>query len=172
MEKLYFLVTGLKTWTDRDPHQFLHHYFIENGAFTTSFLIALVVALLGLLFFYGWLGNFSNRLSTLPSWIVTLIVVGLITMVVTQVMVIGSYDSQTGFFDDVTQYAQELRQNESNNTVAQFDTDVDNIRSTMSNGCDVVYVLNLWNMILSLIIFFLCSLGVKRFTRYAIAIPF
>ena len=172
MEKLYFLVTGQDTWTQKDPHQFLHHYFIENGAFTTCFLIAIVVAILGLLIYYGWIGNVSNRLSTLPTWIVTFIVVGLITLAVTQVVVIGSLDNQTGFFDDVTQHAQELRQSVSNNALTQFDTEVNNIRNTMHNGCDVVYVLDLWNMFISLFIFFLLSLGVKRFTRYCIAIPF
>ena len=42
----------------------------------------------------------------------------------------------------------------------------------MDKGCDVTWTLDLWNTAISLIIFFFISLGVKRMTKYAIAIPF
>jgi len=159
MENLYYFVTNMSTWTNMDPRQFLYHYFVTNGAFTTSFLIALVVAIVGLLLFYGWIGMTSSRLSTLTTWAVTLVFV-------------GSLSSQTGFFEDATQYAQQLRENEPDETLAQFEQQVTQIRDLMDKGCDVTWTLDLWNTAISLIIFFLFSLGVKRMTKYAIAIPF
>lgn len=172
MEKLYFLVTRMTTWTENDPRQFLDHYFIESGAFTTSFLIALVIAICGLLLFYGWIGMSSTRLSNGATWVVTLLAVGLITLVVTQVAVIGSLDSQTGFFENATQYAQQLRGQEPNETIAEFEQLAQNIRETMDKGCNVVYALDLWNTFLAVIIFFAGSVVAKRYTRYAIAVPF
>lgn len=172
MENLYFFVTNASTWTDMDPRQFLYHYFVTNGAFTTCFLIALSVAIVGLLLFYGWIGMASSRLSTLTTWAVTLVFVGLVTFALTQVSVIGSLSSQTGFFEDATQYAQTLRAAEPDETLAQFEQQVTNIRDFMDNGCDVTWILDLWNTALSVLIFFLISLGVKRMTKYAIAIPF
>ena len=172
MENLYYFVTNMSTWTNMDPRQFLYHYFVTNGAFTTSFLIALVVALVGLLLFYGWIGMTSSRLSTLTTWAVTLVLVGLVTFALTQVSVVGSLSSQTGFFEDATQYAQQLRENEPDETLAQFEQQVSQIRDLMDKGCDVTWTLDLWNTAISLIIFFFISLGVKRMTKYAIAIPF
>lgn len=109
MENLYYLVMSMSTWNQNDPRQFLHHYFVENGAFVTSFAIALAVALIGLLVFYAWFGMASNRLSNRTTWFVTLVVVGLVTLVLTQLMVIGSADSLTGFFKDAADHAAELR---------------------------------------------------------------
>lgn len=172
MENLYFLVTNMSTWTSMDPRQFLYHYFVTNGAFTTSFLIALAVAIIGLLLFYGWIGMCSSRLSNLTTWAITLALVGLLTFALTQVSVVGSLSSQTGFFEDATQYAQTLRTIEPDETLSQFEEQVAQIRDLMDKGCDVTWTLDLWNTALSLLIFILISLGVKRLTKYAIAIPF
>lgn len=172
MENLYFFVTNMSTWTDADPRQFLYHYFVTNGAFTTSFLIALVVAIIGLLLFYAWIGMTSSRLSNLSTWAVTLALVGLVTFALTQVSVVGSLSNQTGFFEDATQYAQQLREREPDETLAQFEQQVVQIRDLMDQGCDVTWTLDLWNTCISLIIFFVFSIGVKGVTRYAIAIPF
>ena len=172
MENLYFFVTNMLTWNNMDPRQFLYHYFVTNGAFTTSFLIALVVAIVGLLLFYGWIGMTSNRLSSLTTWFITLVLVGLVTFALTQISVIGSLSSNTGFFQDATQYAQQLRETEPDETLMQFEQQVTQIRDLMNQGCDVTWTLDLWNTTISLGIFFLLSLGVKRLTKYAIAIPF
>ena len=120
MENLYYFVTNMSTWTNMDPRKFLYHYFVINGAFTTSFLIALVVAIVGLLLFYGWIGMTSSRLSTLTTWAVTLVLVGLVTFALTQVSVVGSLSSQTGFFEDATQYAQQLREKRSRSSRRYF----------------------------------------------------
>lgn len=176
MENLYYFVTTLTTWNQYDPNGFLNHYFIKDGAFVTCFLIALAVAVVGLLLFYGWIGMSSSRLSKLSTWLVTFVCVGLITMAATQLVVIGSEVSDTGFFGDATEFAQaELRP--AANKISQeegqkFDREFNDIRDKMDKGCDVVYVLDLWNTGISLIIFFVGSLGVKRLTRYAIAVPF
>ncbi len=172
VENLYFLVTNTSTWTSGDPRQLLDHYFIENGAFTTSLLIALGVAVVGLLIFYGWIGMSSNRLSNLPTWLVTLCSVGLITLGMTQMTVVGSQDSQTGFFEDAQQYVPVLKEGVPDADMNAFNNDVENIREAMDKGCDVVYTLDLWNMAIALVIFFVGSIAVKRMTRYAIAIPF
>lgn len=171
MENLYYLVMRMTTWTDNDPRQFLHHYFVQEGAFVTCFAIALAIAVIGLLVFYGWFGMASNRLSNRTVWFVTLIVVGLVTLAVTQLVVIGSLDSLTGFFNDVASHASDLRQNVPQDQVGIFDLQVQQIKDTISKGCDVTWALDLWNTAISLIIFVVMSFVVKRFTRYAIAVP-
>ena len=176
MENLYYFVTTLTTWEHYDPRGFLNNYFIENGAFVTCFLIALAVAVVGLLLFYGWIGMSSSKLSKLSTWIVTFVCVGLITMAATQLVVIGSDASNSGFFGNATEYAQtKLRPAAikiSPEEGQKFEREFNDIRGKMDKGCDVVYVLDTWNMGISLIIFFVGSLGVKRLTRYAISVPF
>lgn len=172
MENLYYLVMRMSTWTQNDPHQFLHHYFVENGAFVTSFAIALAVAFIGLLVFYGWFGMVSNRLSNRTIWVVVLLVVGLVTFALTQLIVIGSMDNLTGFFNDAATFASELKKNVPLDKLSDFTQQVDQIKNAISDGCDVTWALDLWNTAISLIVFFVGSLLAKRFTRYAIAIPF
>lgn len=177
MDNLYFFVTQMTTtWNQFDPRGFLNHYFIENGAFVTCFLIALAVAVVGLLLFYGWIGMASSKLSKLSTWLVTFVCVGLITMAATQMVVIGSDASNTGFFRDATEYAQNKLRPDANKISPEegqkFEREFNDIREKMDKGCDVVYVLDLWNTGISLIIFFVGSIGVKRLTRYAISIPF
>ena len=175
MENLYFFVTNLSSWND--PDHYLFHYFIKSGGFVTCFLIALIVAIVGLLLFYGWIGMVSPRLSKLSTWLVTFVCVGLITMAATQLVVIGSNNSGTGFFENAQQHRSELRRSAGDNHSGQdeidkLDSNYNKICDEMDKGCDVVYVLDTWNMGISLIIFFVGSLGVKRLTRYAIAVPF
>ena len=177
MENLYYFVTQLTTtWNQQDPRGFLNHYFVESGAFVTCFLIALVVAVVGLLLFYGWIGMTSPRLSKLSTWLVTFVAVGLITMAATQLAVIGSNESDNGFFGDATEYAQTKLRPAANDLGQEegrkFEQQFNDIRVKMDKGCDVVYVLDTWNMGISLIIFFVGSFCVKRLTRYAIAVPF
>ena len=173
MENLYFFVTSLSSFDD--PSRFLSFYFIESGGFVTCFLIALIVAIVGLLLFYGWIGMVSPRLSKLSTWLVTFVCVGLITMAATQLVVIGSNNNGTGFFENAQQRRSELREGAVRNgqdEIDKLDSNYNKICDEMDKGCDVVYVLDTWNMGISLIIFFVGSLGVKRLTRYAIAVPF
>ena len=172
IETIYSIVTNMSTWTGADPRQFLHHYFIVNGAFTTALLIALAVAAVALLLFYGWIGMQSNRLSNFNVWLVTLICATLCTAGITQLSVIGSDEGQTGFFADAADYAQTtLRPNTPNEAIVQFEQDYDNIVKTMDGACDVVLALDLWNALLTIIVFVALSFGVKGFTRYAISVP-
>lgn len=172
MENLYYLVMRMETWIQNDPRQFLYHYFVTDGAFVTSFAIALAIAVIGLLVFYGWFGMVSNRLSNRTVWFVTFVVVGLVTFALTQLIVIGSLDNLTGFFNDAANYASELKRNVPKEQLPIFNAQVEQIKNAISDGCDVTWALDLWNTLISLIIFFVGSILAKRFTKYAIAIPF
>lgn len=173
MKNLYFFVTMCKTWQYNDPKRFLHHYFITNDAFITCFLIALGAAIVGAALFYGWIGNQSVRLSKVSTWLVILLAVGLVSLGLTHLSVIGSAESQTGFFEDLISYRTELLNKEEipDEQFTQFETEVTQVREAMDKGCDVVYMLDLGNAILAIVFFFIISLCVKRFTTYAVAVP-
>lgn len=89
--------------------------------------------------------------------------------------VIGNSDAMTGIFKSIDEHRNELStQIPVNDTTARdnlFHTTTQ-IIDTLSNGCDVTYGLNISNVVVSIILFFIISLCVKNLTIHATHIPF
>lgn len=173
MDQIYFLVTKMTTWQTVDTYRFLPHYFIDNGGFTSAFVVALVVALIGIAIFYGWIGTSVDRLATVPVWLITMIVVGVVTFGVTQAVIIGSNAAQTGVFSDIVDFSAIQQQGLPSDLVPQFTANVQNLKERLDSvSCDVVLALNIENAVLSMLLFFLISIGVKKLPPFTKYIPF
>lgn len=173
MEQIYFLVKSMDTWTSGDPHLFLTHYFCTNHGFMSAFIVALGVAVLGAALFYGWIGNAADRLATIPVWLITTIVVGVVTLGLTQCIIIGSNTSQTGVFNDIVNYKQELQQSISDDKLNQFNQDVQNLITNIDSvSNEVVLSLNIENAVIAMLLFFIISICVKNLPPYTKSIPF
>lgn len=172
MNQIYFLVTAMETW--QLDGRFLPNYFITNGGFVSALVIALVVALFAIAIFYGWIGTSVDRLATVPVWIITMIIAGVVAFGVTQAVIIGSSNAQTGVFNDIVNYTNDLTKDEKDpNLAAQFLSQSQKLKEDLSSAtCDVVLALNLENAVLSMFFFFLMSLCVKKLPPFTKYIPF
>ena len=175
MEQIYFLVSQCETWLNNDPNGYLEHYFCSDGGFTHAFLIALAIAIVAAIVFYGWIGMAVNRLANLGVWLATLFADAVLTFIITQMSVIGNSDAMTGIFKSIEEHRSELSTKiPVNDTTGQdnLSNTTTQIIDTLSNGCDVTYGLNISNVIVSIVLFFVISLCVKKLTTHATHIPF
>lgn len=175
MKQIYFLVSQCETWLNNDPKGYLEHYFCSDGGFTHAFLIALAIAIVAAIMFYGWIGMTVNRLANLGVWLATLLADAVLTFIITQMSVIGNSDAMTGVFKSIEAHRSELStQIAVNDTTGQdnLSNTTTQIIETLSNGCDVTYGLNISNVVVSIVLFFIISLCVKKFTTHATYIPF
>lgn len=175
MKQIYFLVSQCETWLNNDPNGYLEHYFCSDGGFTHAFLIALAIAIVAAIVFYGWIGMAVNRLANLGVWLAILFADAVLTFIITKMSVIGNSGAITGIFKSIDEHRNELStQIPVNATTARdnlFNTTTQ-IIDTLSNGCDVTYGLNISNVVISIILFFIISLCVKNLTIHATHIPF
>lgn len=89
--------------------------------------------------------------------------------------VIGNSDAMTGVFKSIEEHRSELStQIPVNDTAGQdsLSNTTTQIIDTLSNGCDVTYGLNISNVVVSIVLFFVISLCVKKLTTHATHIPF
>ena len=175
MEKLYFLIAQCETWVKNDPNGYLYNYFIQEGAFLHAFLIALAVAALAAAIFYGWIGNAVAKLSNLPTWLCTTLLGAVVTFLATKMLVVGSNLAQTGIFQSIIEHKEELLkaippEDEvgRNNLISQ----TGKLVNTINDGCDVTNYLYLGNVVLVVLLFFIISLLVKKWTKFAVYVPF
>lgn len=173
MEKLYFLVSKCELYQSKGLCDFFGNYFSEGSGFMTSFLIALAVAVVGLIVFYGWFANFSYRLTNLGVWLTVLALVGIITIALTKVVVIGDSEPKSGFFAAANTYWENKIENESPEICKQITSNYNEVVEKMKEpACEVSINLYLTNLILSLLMFFGLSIVVKNFTIHGKSIPF
>lgn len=173
MEQIYFLVKSMGTWANGDPHLFLSHYFCQNGGFMSAFIIALGVAVVGAAIFYGWIGNAADRLATMPVWLITTVIIGVVSLGLTQLIIVGSSTSQTGLFNDIVNNKQELQKSIPDEKLDQFHQEVQTLITNLDSvSNDVVLSLNLENAVIAMLLFFIISICVKNLPPYTKSIPF
>lgn len=173
MDFLYFLVKKSSTYgVNEDPMSFLKNYFETEGAFNTSFYYALIVALVGILLFYGIFGMKIFKLATKAVYWITFGIVGLITAILTQLMVVGSKSGITGFFASVNNNFSSIVLNLEGEQLNLAMAQRQGIEEKMDGFCDAVLWLDITNAAVAIVLFFLFSLVVKNFTIHAKRIPF
>lgn len=169
------ILEGCDTWTT-DVNSYLSHYFLSTGegAFTTTFGIAVGVAAIFLLIFYGLFGYVLDKFSTRLVYWITFGLTFLVTWVATNFIVIGSANALTGVFGSINDYKESLQIACGTDIAAveELNVSTNALVQNLSDGCDVTLYLCLINSIVAVALFFLCSILVKRFTRYATAVPF
>lgn len=174
MEKLYSLVSQCKTWLNDDPNGFLQQFFVSENGFTHAFLIALIVAIVCIALFYGWIGMAVNKLSNLVTWLCTLLVDAVVTFVLTRIMVIGSNDVGTGIYHSITEKLPKILNmmgvgDDTGRSMVM--TQANTLKETLAHGCDVTNNLLLTNVIITVILFVIISFCVKGMTTHATHVP-
>lgn len=174
MDKLFILVEKTELWLNGDKLSLLPSYFVDGTGFSNALLIALAWALIGILVFYLFIGMRSVRLSNVPVWLCTLAAVGALTWLTTTKIVVGSYDGQTGFFQTADQIKTEklkkaLTDEERDEIKSKYTHTIEEMRKP---ACGTVLALNGTSVALALLVFFGASLGVKRMSTHASAVPF
>ena len=173
MDFLYFFVKSSEEYgVNEDPMSLLKNYFETEGAFNTSFIYALIVAILGLLLFYGFFGMKIYKLATKTVYWVISGVVSVVTLVLTQLMVVGSKSGITGFFASVNEYFSKIVLNLEGEQLNQAMDQRQEIEEKMDGFCSAVICLDITNAVVAFGIFLLFSILVKNITIHTKRIPF
>lgn len=166
-------LSGTELWQN-DNYNFLSNYFNAGGAATTSFLIAIIVAIVGLAIFYGIFGmKFPKVGSNRIVWLVIWVAVFGVTYLATDFFVIGDANNVTGIFDSMNTQVSELKNGAHVESIkVGYDTAYHAMVYQLSSGCGFNLTLLLVNSAIAFVVYGLGSLGVKRLTKYSINVPF
>ena len=173
--------------------QFYSDYFINSSVCWEVFGLGLLISVALCLVFYLGIGNYVYVLSKRITWLVFLIVSCVAVYFASQSYIIG-YDSDdlegsSGLYEQSYKtvgelcetYEREGRGEEASlvKDIAQDYRDVFKSGSSIDDDAEIEWKgralpgsIALVNMIYSLIVFFILSLCVKRYTIHARAIPF
>lgn len=178
MEKVYFLVSSLEHYVN-DAYSFHSTYFVNEGAFASAFLIAIIIALIAAVVFYFGICNFANKLSKHFVWLIALLISAGLSIVVTNVKIVGGEDngSYSGFYQSIDEvreiaaeeYAQNPEELKKVNEAATYLLDEALVGE--DNQYEVLDMLYLSNCIYTILFFLIFSILFKGFTKYGIAIP-
>lgn len=173
MDFLYFLVTSHDAWTN-DAYGFHAHYFSDLNTFTYSLLAMVAVgAVLSVAFYMGCCNGKSNALATRTNWWIMFAVTAVVAFCVSHFVFFGGESS--GFLAASDSFLNtELYQQYMNNQ-SEFDkcaNELANIKDAVANWNDVALMFSVTNLVIVLVIHFLTSMGVKRFTVHGSQIPF
>lgn len=174
MDFFYYFVTSLEQYTDK--FGFHSYYFVENGAFTEAFLYSAAIGVaIALAFYFGLCNGESAKPATRVNWFIGLLLVALAAYFAGDMMIIGSDGNPgTGFYAACQEFANNfMNQNIGNNqAVQECQMELNRILEELRKGNDVALMFNITNAVLSMLIYFLTSLGVKNFTKHGSQIPF
>lgn len=152
-------------------------YFSEGSALWNAILIDGVIALIVAGIFYFVFCN--KTIMTRISWVITLLIVGIVAYVATDKVVIGSLSDSgenTGFYASI----EETRSNLLDENVdaptevcEAINADVDEHINELHDGTSKLsFEFGLTNAVMTVIVYFLLSLGFKRLTKHGKSIPF
>lgn len=83
MKDLYFFVGNY----DKDPLRVFDYYFRHGtwagNGYVEALIIAIVLAIVGVVIFYYGIGRTSHKLSTMTTWAITAVMVGFLCFAVT-----------------------------------------------------------------------------------------
>lgn len=171
MELIYFLVTSLEAYADK--FGFHANYFVEKGAFLEGLLYSAGIgALIALLFYFGCCNGESVKPATRVNWLIGLFLVGLIAFFISDLFIIGSEGE--GFYASLDAIVREYCVNNSWDTlgIQERQIEMNTIVKNLKEGKDVALEVNLTNVFISMLVYFLISLGVKNYTKHGSQIPF
>lgn len=169
MSFLYFLVTSSKLYSDKLG--VYKEYFVNNGGFTSAFLIAVGVAfIVALLYYVGCRMSFSwARTST---WVITFIVAGAISYGATGIAT--GISSKRGALPQTVErmYKKKISVPGADKTVLdKAKQDIKREQNKGMFGCNPVNRLCWTNFILTLIFFYIFSILFNGFSGHGVNIP-
>lgn len=195
MKYFFFLVSGLEKY--KDAYGYHDHFFQTSGGFLWAIGAAFVVALVCAIVFYFGLCNSRKtfKAATMPVWVVTLIITGVVTFLFTSQVLIGHGSGAIGddeeeevdaaanngasqgklhnFYVDMEQYYNQSALNE-DITSDELDDRLqvkEEIIENLNQGEDVAMLFNLNATLYALLFFYIISLILKGFTKHGIMLP-
>ncbi len=190
-DKIYNFVTSTEAWkSDHGEISFHEQFFIHEKGFVAGSLGAVIIALVFAAIFYFGLCNSktSNKYATHWLWAIFLAVSGLVAFAYSDQVLIGNSATaeqmyelhvsdrpynvfyEYSFYKSIHLYEQE--NNASSSSQPEIQERSNKILDDLKKGEDVNMPFNMTNAVISLIAFFLISLGIKRFTINGKCIPF
>lgn len=180
MDKIFFFVTSANAY--KDAYQFHKNFFVDEGAFTIGLVLALIVGVVAALVFYFGCCNSKKTIKNANSgtWVVFLIVAGLVTSLIANFMIIGApkvKDSTSLFRSNSFYVANEKYYKERVNKISDSEAvkpilEVKNkIERDLNDGKDVRMSYSVGCGVYSLIFFLIVSFVVKGFTLHGAVIP-
>lgn len=174
MNKFYErFLSGTELW-ETDQYNFLTTYF-EHEAAITAFVIALIVAAVLMILFYGVFGmKFPKLGENRWVWVICLVASFLITWVATDAVVIGSDVPLSGVFQSIDNQMPDVLENAGSDPEAIEAANIakDTMYQELKDYCSFRMTLDLMNSLIGLLLFLLGSIVAKRFTKYSQNVPF
>lgn len=171
MKFLYFLVTDCPSYNDDLG---AYDFYFSNGGFTAAFLVALGVAGIAAIIYYGWC-KASFSFAKIGTWIATMIVAAVASFFITGLATGYSKDPDA---DTGIRQAVELKYQENVDAMTMDITELDNARDNMHQALDggifhnnVIFRLCITNLVLTIILFYLISLLINGFSTNGVNIP-
>lgn len=188
---IYNFVTSTEAWTnDKGNIRFHEQFFEGEHGFSAGILGAVVIALVfAAIFYFGFCNSkTSNKYATHWLWAIFLAVSGLVTFAYSDQVLIGNsavaeqmsnqneknkgdilYDYS--FYKSIEDYMVDFAGKKPQDQV-EAEERKNMIVNNLKKGEDVNMPFNVTNAVISLIAFFLISVGIKRFTINGKCIPF
>lgn len=176
MDLFYFFVTSHEQYADK--FGFHNYYFVEGNfpAFTEGFLYSAGIGgVVALAFYFGLCNGESAKHATRVNWGIGLLLVALAAYFIGDIMIIGSDGNPgSGFYGACQDFAREFMEDNRGNTQAlqECQMELKSILEKLRKGKDVALTFNVTNAVLSMLFYFLTSIGVKNFTKHGSQIPF
>lgn len=178
MDFIYFLVKGSAAWDS-----IYHANFFDGGGFIHGLISAAIIgAVCALVFYFGCCNSDkSSKMATIGVWTSVLIIGAVLTFFYADMVIIGKSGVNSdksimrtySFYKANEDYyiARTRQPNISPSEITDLAKKKAEIKNNLDKGGDVRLNFDFTTAVLSMVFFFLTSIGVKRFTINGKAIP-
>lgn len=177
MNKLFEWCTSLSEKMGEGAYANFYNDYFSTSILTEVFLCGIGIALFIAIIFYLGLCNFSFKLAKRWSWLVVLLLTGIVSVFVSNKVMVGRYDGDpedsTGFYASIDTTRERLiTLATSEEEINQVNLDSGSLRDSVREGEETVFAeISLMNALYSVILFVLFSVLFKRFSTHGKAIP-
>lgn len=177
MNKLFEWCTSLSEKMSDGAYANFYNDYFSTSVLSTVFFWGIGIALIIALVYYLGVCNFSFKLAKRWSWLVVLLLTGIVCLFVSNSVMIGTYDGDpedsTGFFASIDSTREGLLAlTTTEDEVNQVNLDSGSLRDSVLEGNETIFAeISLMNALYSIIFFVLFSILFKRFSTHGKAIP-
>lgn len=179
MDFIYFTVTGSKSWTP-DYHA---NFFITEGGFAWGVAGAVIIAVICAFIFYFGICNKKDSVkgASVTVWGVVLVISGLLGYFYADMILIGERNARdnNGLFRthsfykaNEDYYIAKTKAGVSPDMAQQLVAKKEEIKTNLNKGKDVRFDFDLTTGLFTVLIYFIVSIIIKRYSRNGRAIPF
>lgn len=169
MENLFFFVDLV------DEYGFHLNFFVDHGAFTFGFLVALAAGVVvALAFYFGCCNNRnSSSMATVSMWIISLVLSGAIAFSVADFAIVGVGEESSFVAENEVYYNEQYADSDLDNDQLQLVRDeMDEIAESLSSGENQAALpFAAGCAVYALLFFYITSVVIKGHTISGVSIP-